>query len=58
MRKKEENDELRVRQIILVSLNESVTLVSSYSEESMNFLTEKALELMDKIQKKEERKHD
>ena len=38
-----------IRQVNISSLNESVNLLSSYPDESMNYLTDKAISLLDRI---------
>ena len=51
----EENNGGHIRQITIASLNESVNLLSSYPEESMDYLTDKALELLNKIKNGDEK---
>lgn len=44
-----ENNGGHIRQINISSLNESVNILSSHDSESMDYLTDKALELLHKI---------
>ena len=44
-----ENNGENVRQVSIVSLNESVNLLSSYEGEDMTYLTDLAVELLNKI---------
>ena len=50
-----ENNGENVRQVSIVSMNESVNLLSSYSDENMDYLAKKALSLMNEIKKGDEK---
>ena len=52
---KENNDNNDIRQFTLVNLNSSVNLLSSYPEENMSFLIDKAVSLMNEIKKGDEK---
>jgi hypothetical protein len=45
----DEDAEVRIRQCVLVSLNESVSLLSNYDADTMEVLTNRAIELLSKI---------
>ena len=48
--------EPKIRQVVLVSLNESVTLLSYYEDESIDYLVKKALRTMQRIKGENDRK--
>lgn len=43
------NNGENVRQVSIISMNESVNLLSSYENEDMTYLTDLAVELLNKI---------
>jgi len=45
----EENNGENVRQVSIVSLNESINLLSSYRDEDMEYLTKLAVKLLEEI---------
>jgi hypothetical protein len=46
---KEKEKEQTIRQVVLTGMNESVSILSGYESEDLNFLSMKALELYKKI---------
>jgi len=54
MTKTKKEPEAIIRQVILTGMNESVSVLSGYDKEDMDYLSEKAMMLFTKIKSKKE----